>query len=71
MIDLPNSRDMVGPEQIRAIQRDIEWIKDWMRANEIQGTPTVRVTKTSVGTVLEASPGVSSQSSTGKSVWRP
>jgi hypothetical protein len=56
MIDLPETRDMIGPAQIQQILRDIEWLKDCVRSQKLMDSPTVRVNEQSHGTFLEASP---------------
>lgn len=55
MIDVPQPRDIVGPAQLQQIQRDLESVKDCVRAQRIMPSPTVRPSETSSGTFLEAS----------------
>lgn len=70
MNELPASREITGPVQLQQIQRDLEWIKEKLRAAELRSTPNVRVTQTPEGTYLEIDPGAT-QAPPVKSVWRP
>jgi hypothetical protein len=68
MIDLPNPREPIGPNVIRDLQTQLEWLKDVIRPFlHLRSSPTVRVTKTTNSLYFEAS-APAGETTTGDSI---